>query len=81
MYSMDMMTGTNMMISGEVGNLQSQLQKLRVQQTDLDHQLNNSVRSKAGALNMDFFRIKKQQEEVREQVVKIHGMLRPDIIA
>jgi hypothetical protein len=71
----------NMMVSGEVGNLQSQLQKLRKQQTDLDHQLDNSVRSKAGALNMDFFRIKKQQEEVREQVVKIHGMLRPDIIA
>ena len=81
MYNMDMMTETNMMISGEVGNLQSQLQKLKVQQTDLDDQLNNSVRSKEGALNMDFFRIKKQQEEVREQVVKIHGMLRPDIIA
>jgi len=70
-----------MMISGEVGNLQSQLQKLRKQQSDLDHQLDESERSKSGALNMDFFRIKKQREEVREQVIKIHGMLRPDIIA
>lgn len=70
-----------MMVSGEVGNLQLQLQKLRKQQTDLDHQLSTSVRSKAGALNMDFFRIKKQKAEVRDQVIKIHGMLRPDIIA
>ena len=70
-----------MMVSGEVGNLQMQLQKLRKQQTDLDHQLNDSVRSKSGVLNMDFFRIKKQKAEVRDQVVKIHGMLRPDIIA
>jgi hypothetical protein len=70
-----------MMISGEVGNLQSQLQKLREQKTDLDHKLDSSARVRSGALNMDFFRIKKQQEEVREQMVKIHGMLRPDIIA
>ncbi len=70
-----------MMISGEVGNLQSQLQRLREQQTNLDQQMGNSARVRSGALNMDFFRIKKQQEEVREQMVKIHGMLRPDIIA
>ena len=70
-----------MMISGEVGNLQSQLQRLREQQTNLDQQMDNSARVRSGALNMDFFRIKKQQEEVREQMVKIHGMLRPDIIA
>ncbi len=71
----------SMMVSGEVGNLQMQLQKLRKQQTDLDHQLDGSVRSKFGVLNMDFFRIKKQKAEVSDQVVKIHGMLRPDIIA
>lgn len=70
-----------MMISGEIGNLQSQLQKLRKQQSDLDHQLDGSERSSSGVLNMDFFRIKKQREEVRDQVIKIHGMLRPDIIA
>lgn len=70
-----------MMVSGEVGNLQSQLQKLKEQQSDLDQKLVSSTRTKSGALNMDFFRIKKQQEEVREQMVKIHGMLRPDIIA
>ncbi len=70
-----------MLVSGEVGNLQMQLQKLRKQQTDLDHQLDSAVRSKSGVLNMDFFRIKKQKNEVRDQVVKIHGMLRPDIIA
>ncbi len=70
-----------MLVSGEVGNLQMQLQKLRKQQTDLDHQLDGAVRSKSGVLNMDFFRIKKQKDEVRDQVVKIHGMLRPDIIA
>ena len=71
----------SMMVSGEVGNLQMQLQKLRKQQTDLDHQLDGSVRSKFGVLNMDFFRIKKQKAEVSDQVVKIHGMLRPHIIA
>lgn len=70
-----------MLVSGEVGNLQMQLQKLRKQQTDLEHQLDVAVRSKAGVLNMNFFRIKKQKEELRDQVVKIHGMLRPDIIA
>lgn len=70
-----------MVVSGEVGNLQMQLQKLRQQQTDLDGKLNKAVRSNSGVLNMDFFRIKKQKEEVREQVIKIHGMLRPDIIA
>ena len=70
-----------MLVSGEVGNLQMQLQKLRKQQTDLDHQLDSAVRSKSGVLNMDFFRIKKQKNEARDQVVKIHGMLRPDIIA
>jgi hypothetical protein len=70
-----------MMVSGEVGNLELQLQKLMKQQTDLDHQLSTSARSKSGALNMDFFRIKKQKAEVRDQVTKIHGMLRPDIIA
>ncbi len=70
-----------MMVSGEVGNLQMQLQKLRKQQTDLDSQLDTVSRSKAGALNMDFFRIKKQKQEVRDQLVKINAMLRPDIIA
>ena len=69
------------MVSGEVGNLQMQLQKLRKQQTDLDSQLDTVSRSKAGALNMDFFRIKKQKQEVRDQLVKINAMLRPDIIA
>lgn len=70
-----------MLVSGEVGNLQVQLQKLRKQQTDLDHKLDGISRTRSGVLNMDFFRIKKQKEEVRDQVVKIHGMLRPDIIA
>ena len=70
-----------MVVSGEIGNLQSQLQKLKKQQTDLDQQLVGSNRVMSGALNMDFFRLKKQQEEVREQMVRIHGMLRPDIIA
>lgn len=70
-----------MMISGEVGNLQSQLQKLKEQQVDLDQKLVSAKRLNEGALNMDFFRMKKQQEEIREQMVKIHGMLRPDIIA
>lgn len=70
-----------MLVSGEIGNLQAKLQKLREQQTDLDHKLDETARTRSGVLNMDFFRIKKQKEEVRDQVVKIHGMLRPDIIA
>ena len=70
-----------MMVSGEVGNLQMQLQKLRKQQTDLDHQLDGAVRSNSGVLNFDFFKIKKQKNEVRDQVIKIHGLFRPDIIA
>ena len=70
-----------MMVSGEVGNLQMQLQKLIKQQTDLDHQLDSAVRCNSGVLNFDFFKIKKQKNEVRDQVIKIHGMLRPDIIA
>lgn len=68
-------------ISGEVGNLKAQLQKLRERQSDLDHKLDETTRVRSGVLNMDFFRIKKQKEELREQVIKIHGMLRPDIIA
>lgn len=70
-----------MLVSGEVGNLQVQLQRLREQQTELDHKLDSTKRSSSGVLNMDFFRIKKQKEEIRDQVIKIHGMLRPDIIA
>lgn len=70
-----------MMVSGEIGNLQMQLQKLRQQQTDLSDQLDKTSRAESGVLNMDFFRIKKQKNEVRDQVVKINGMLRPDIIA
>jgi len=70
-----------MVVSGEVGNLSAQLKKLRERQSDLDHKLDETTRSRSGVLNMDFFRIKKQKEELREQVIKIHGMLRPDIIA
>ena len=46
-----------MMVSGEVGNLQMQLQKLRKQQTDLDHQLDGAVSSNSVVLNFDFFKI------------------------
>lgn len=76
-----MTIGIAMLVSGEVGNLQVQLQRLREQQTELDHKLDGTDRSRAGVLNMDFFRIKKQKEDLRDQVIKIHGMLRPDIIA
>lgn len=70
-----------MVVSGEIGNLQFKLQQLQKQQSELDDRMKHSDRSRAGALNMDFFRLKKQKSEVKEQVVKIYGLLRPDIIA
>lgn len=70
-----------MIISGEVGSLQNKLQQLQKQQCEIDGRINQIGRAKSGVLNMDFFRLKKQKEEIREEVVKIHGMLRPNIIA
>jgi hypothetical protein len=70
-----------MVVSGEIGNLQYKLQQLQKQQSELDHRIQVVGRSNAGALNMDFFRLKKQKTEIKDQVVKIYGMLRPDIIA
>jgi hypothetical protein len=70
-----------MFVSGEIGNLQYKLQQLQKQQSELDSKIKQADRSRSGALNMDFFRLKKQKGEIKEQVVKIYGMLRPDIIA
>lgn len=70
-----------MVVSGEIGNLQYKLQQLQKQQSEIDDRMKRSDRSRAGALNMDFFRLKKQKSEVKDQVVKIYGLLRPDIIA
>ena len=69
------------MIKNNVGNLESQLRQLKRERANIDKTMEGMHKSNAGALNMDFFRMKKQRQEVHQQAVRLTAMINPDNIA
>ncbi len=70
-----------MIISNDFSNMRSKLNKLQKTQTELDKKINKTPKANNGALNMDFFRVKKDRDVVRSQAARLRSMLGNDTIA
>jgi hypothetical protein len=70
-----------MKISGTFQDLSTKLKSFQAQQNQLEAQIKETPRTSRGAVNLGFYQLTRQKNEIQSNILKINSILKPDIIA
>ena len=62
-------------------NLRNELLVVKQEKLQIEREMSNLQKVPLGAVDMRFYRMKKQKCALQEKITKINSVLRPDIIA
>jgi hypothetical protein len=62
-------------------NLRNELLVVKQEKLQIEREMSNLQQVPLGAVDMRFYRMKKQKCALQEKITKINSVLRPDIIA
>ncbi len=70
-----------MIISGSIGNIKAELSRIKKEQKSIEDALAGYQRKDKQVADMGFYRLRKKRSELRDEYIKLNGLLHPDTIA